>query len=85
MPDIKFFAVLMQLNLHYDVCGERGTVSPLPPLRLHGRIDISQLHKCYEITGDRDPVRHTGQGWRAFTNKDRQIVYIENVFAYTGP
>jgi hypothetical protein len=37
------------------------------------------------LYGDRDPVRHTGEAWRAFTDKNHPVIYIENRFAYTGP
>lgn len=85
MPETEFFVILKRLGLYYDVCGERGTNDPLPPLRQKSLIDISMLQKCYEVIGDRDRVRRIGEAWRAFTNKDHQVVYIENSFVYTGP
>ncbi len=85
MPETEFLATLKRLKLYYDVCGERGTNDSLPPLRQKSTIDVSTLQKCYEIIGDRDRIRRIGEAWRAFTNKDHQVIYIENAFAYTGP
>jgi hypothetical protein len=85
MPEADFIALLDHLKLHYGVCGERGVGAGLPPPRQQSKVDLSKAQKCYEIDGDRDPVRHTGEAWRAFTDKDHRVIYIENVFAYTGP
>jgi hypothetical protein len=85
MPEAEFLALLGRLKLHYGVCGERGAVEALPSLRQHSTIDVSRLQKCYEIDGDRDLVRRVGEAWRAFTDRNHQIIYIENTFAYTGP
>jgi len=84
MPEAEFIALLEHLKLHYGVCGERGTDSALPPLRQQNTIDVSRFQKCYEIDGDRDTARRIGEAWRAFTDRNHQVIYIENVFAYTG-
>lgn len=85
MPEAEFIALLNHLKLHYAVCGERGTDKALPPLRQQSAIDASRFQKCYEIDGDRDTVRRIGEAWRVFTDRNHQVIYIENVFAYTGP
>ena len=80
-----FIALVKKLGLHYQLCGRRGSEAGLPPARQETSVDFSKAQTCYEIDGDRDPVRHVGKAWRAFINQDRQVFYIENVFAYTGP
>lgn len=85
LQEEEFLAILKRLKLHYQICGKRGTDVGLPPPRQQTTIDISRAETCYEIDGDRDPVRHTGEAWRAFTDQHHEIFYIENVFAYTGP
>lgn len=81
MPEAKFLALLDRLKLHYEVYGERGTDSGLPSPRQSTKFDLSKAEKCYEIYGG---VDH-GEGYRAFVDKDHQVIYIENAFSYTGP
>ena len=85
VPEAEFLAIVKRLKLYYSVCGERGTSDPLPSLRQRSGINVAKLQKCFEIIGDRDPLQHIGQSWRAFADRHHQIVYIENAFAYTGP
>lgn len=82
-PD--FLAILNRLRLRYVVCGERGTALDIPPLRHPTTVDLSKAQKCYEIDGDRDVTKHMREAWRAFTDQQHQIYYIENVFSYTAP
>lgn len=81
----SFIALLRRLGLHYQLCGRRGSGAGIPPARQQTTVDLSKAETCYEVDGDRDPVRHVGQAWRAFADRNHQIFYIENVFAYTGP
>lgn len=85
MPETGFIALLDRLKLYRQMCGERGTDNALPTLRQQSTIDVTRFQKCYDITGDRDLVRRVGEGWRAFTDRNHRVIYIENDFAYTGP
>lgn len=71
MPEADFLALLNRLKLHYGICGERGTGAGLPPPRQQTTVDLSHAEKCYEIDGDRDPVKRIGEAWRAFSNPKR--------------
>ncbi|HVT27847.1 MAG TPA: hypothetical protein VHE81_07510 [Lacipirellulaceae bacterium] len=85
MPEAEFIALVDRLKLYYQVCGERGTDIGLPPLRQQSTIDTARFQKCYDIIGDRDFAQRIGEGWRAFTDRNHRVIYIENDFAYTGP
>jgi len=83
MSEKEFLALLGRLNLHYDSCGERGMAAGVPPARHATSIDLSEAQKCYEIAGER--TSSFDEWYRAFVNKDHNVIYIENAFAYTGP
>ena len=85
MPESDFIALLDRLKLYRQSCGERGTDDALPTLRQQSTIDVTRFQKCYDITGDRDFARRIGEGWRAFTDRNHRVIYIENAFSYTGP
>lgn len=85
VEETSFIELLKRLRLHYRLCGRRGSGAGIPPARQQTTVDLSKAQTCYEIDGDRDPIRHIGQAWRAFADQNHQIFYIENVFAYTGP
>ena len=85
MPESDFVALLDRLKLYRQTCGERGTDDTLPTLRQQSTIDVTRFQKCYDIIGDRDFARRIGEGWRAFTDRNHRVIYIENDFSYTGP
>lgn len=85
MNETEFLAVLAEKNLHYSICGEKGSSIDLPPPRQVPTVDFTRARKCYEIDGDVDPVRHVGERYRAFVDDHHQVFYIENAFSYTGP
>jgi hypothetical protein len=85
MPESDFIALLDRLKLYRQTCDERGTDNGLPTLRQQSTIDVRCFQKCYDIIGDRDLVRRIGEGWRAFTDRNHRVIYIENDFSYTGP
>lgn len=84
MPEMQFLALVRKLGLYYQFCGERGSDLGVPPPRQKTSLDLSQAKKCYEIDGDRDVKKHSGEAWRAFTDSKDQVIYIENAFVYTG-
>jgi hypothetical protein len=85
MPEADFLLLLNQLKLSYDLCGERGTRSAIPLPRWKTSIDLSSVNRCYNIVGHVDVVHHTGERYRAFVNGHQQVIYIENIYSYTGP
>jgi hypothetical protein len=85
MAEAEFVALLRRLNLHYQLCGERGTAIPPPPARQATTVDLTRVSKCYEIDGEVDPARHIGKRYRAFLDDSGRVIYLENAFSYTGP
>lgn len=85
MAENEFLALVRRLGLSYSVCGERGTANPLPSPRQRTTVDLGEASKCYDIDGSVDPIQHIGERYRAFLNPDRQVIYIENTYSYTGP
>ena len=85
MPEAEFLDLLKRLNLPYLDCGKRGRGAGLPPPRQQSAVDLSNAQSCYEIIGDRDSIHHTREAWRAFTDQNHRVIYIENAFSYTGP
>ena len=85
MPESDFLTLLKKIGLQYDVCGERGTNRLMPIARQKSIVDLSKSEKCYEIYGDKDEKIHMAKYYRAFTGANKNIIYIENTFAYTGP
>lgn len=84
VPESQFLALVRKLGLYYQLCGERGKDVGIPSPRQKTSIDLSHAKKCYEIDGDRDIKKHTAESWRAFTDSQDQVIYIENAFVYTG-
>lgn len=85
MPERDFIGLLRRLNLHFELCGGAGTPDSLPPPRWTSAARLTNAIKCYDIYGDVDQVRHVGESYRAFLDNHDQVIYIENIFAYTGP
>lgn len=78
MPESEFVALVDRLKLYRQTCGEHGTNDALPTLRQQSTIDVTRFQKCYDIIGDRDLARRIGEGWRAFTDRNHRVIYIEN-------
>lgn len=85
IPEGRFIALLKQLGLSYDKCGERGTNMEIPPPKWSNKIDLSMVQTCYQIYGATDKARRIGKIYRAYVDRDHRVIYIENAFAYTGP
>lgn len=85
IPETQFLALLKQMGLRYESCGERGVGIGLPPPNHAPTVDLSRAQKCYKIYGGVDEVRHVGRRYQVFVDENNQVFYIENIFIYTGP
>lgn len=85
ISEAKFLAILDRLKLSYDRCGERGTEMAIPPPHWSNAVDMSKVQTCYQIYGGNDSVHRVGKLYRAYVDRNHQVIYIENAFAYTGP
>jgi hypothetical protein len=84
MPEKQFLALLDRLKLRYDIENERPGIIPVP-FHCHA-IDLSRIQKAYRIYGKQfDSVRVLGEVYRAYVDKDGNVVCIENTFVYDGP
>ena len=84
LPEREFIALLRRLQLPYEVCGDLASNLPLPQPMHRSRASLSIATKCYHIYGPVDTVRHVGERYRAFVDDAGNVIYIENVFTYTG-
>lgn len=85
MPETAFLEILKRLKLQYDVYGERGSAREIPPPSQSTLVDPSKMQKVYQIYGEVDRVKRTGEMYWAYVDMDHRVVYIENRFSYTGP
>jgi len=85
MPETAFLEILKRLSLQYDVYGERGSAREIPPPGHSTLVDLDKMQKVYQIYGEVDRVKRTGEMYWAYVDIDHQVVYIENRFSYTGP
>jgi hypothetical protein len=84
IPEKEFLALLDRLKLRYDIAGQRPGIIPVP-FHCHA-IDVSRMQKAYQIYGKQfDSVHVLGEVYRAYVNKDGNVVCIENTFVYEGP
>lgn len=85
MPETAFLEILKRLNLQYDVYGERGSAREIPPPSQSTLVDPSKIQRVYQIYGEVDRVKRTGEMYWAYVDMGHRVVYIENRFSYTGP
>ena len=85
MPETAFLEILKHLNLQYDVYGERGSAREIPAPSQSTVVDPVKMQKVYQIYGEVDRVKRTGEMYWAYVDMDHRVVYIENRFSYTGP
>jgi len=82
IAEADFLLVLNRLNLRYRVDRERGVSAVIPVPRKGTSLDISSIQRIYVIDGGYDPIHRVTERYRAYVNRERQIVYIENNFVY---
>jgi hypothetical protein len=85
MGEDEFLQILRRLRLHYQICGRRNTDIGLPPARHDTSIDMTQAETCYEIYGDHRLPRGAAEAWRAFSDQQHRIFYVETAYAYPAP
>jgi len=77
----EFIALLKRLNLDYDDQGD--TVIPQPHWKPDA-INEFQIQHTYQIYGKIDREHQFREIYRAWIDKNGQVVYIENMFGYFG-
>lgn len=84
-PESSFLEILKRLNLQYEVYGKRGSAGMIPTPRKPALVDIDNIQKVYQIYGEVNREKGTGEMYWAYVDMEHQVVYIENRFSYTGP
>ena len=80
MPEDAFLAILDHLQLKHELFGETGTNKVIPSMRWSNTIDVLKIQRCYQIYGN-----SRGEMYRAYVDKNRNVIYVENAFQYIGP
>lgn len=81
----EFEALLKKLGLHYSVLSGPNPSSAMPLPSKDSGISRDDLAQCIQIYGKRNDAERSMQIFRAYVNKESQVFYVENAFAYTGP
>ena len=85
MPEVRFLEVLKGLKLDVEIYAERNTKRTIPPPRYSSSVDLRRIKRVYQIYGEIDRSRRTGEKYRAYVDSENRVVYLENNFSYTGP
>ncbi len=85
LAEEKFLEMLNELNLPYELDGERGTVMIIPTPWHSKKLDISRMQKAYHIFGKINPEQRSREMYRAYVDGTGRVVYVENAYGYTGP
>jgi hypothetical protein len=83
IPESDFLKILAKNKLRYSVVTVGDDGNPIPVPR-HSKIRLNNIVRYYQIYGDIDRLRRVGAMYRAYIDSDKTVVYIENVFSYTG-
>lgn len=81
MPENEFIALLKRLNLEFYDEGEE--VIPAAHWKPDA-IDETQIRRAYQIYGKVDHEHQFREMYRAWVDKNDQVVCIENIFGYFG-
>lgn len=81
----QFQERLKKLGLQYNIVGGPDPASSMPLPSTNSGVDRGDLAQCIQIYGKRNAAERSMQAFRAYVNKQGQVFYIENAFAYTGP
>lgn len=82
IPEREFLALLDRLKLRYEILGDRATKVGISAPWHSSTLDLSQIEREYQIYGKVDRVRKVAEGYRAYVDKQGQVIYMENMFAY---
>jgi hypothetical protein len=85
IPEDNFLALLNRLKLPFEVIGERGTNAIVPHPWHSDTLDISKIQRAYQIYGKIDRAHQSREMYRAYIDRGGRVVYIENMFGYSGP
>jgi hypothetical protein len=88
MSEAEFLRILDSLKLSYRVFAEQGTDVPIPTPwhsdKLTHQINLDTIQKVYQILGEIDHAQQSREIYRAYIDKNGQLVYLENTYGYTG-
>lgn len=84
MKEVDFIRKLDVLSLKYSIVGDpkKGLANPSP--RISDRLSDNDIALVYQIYGGLDKNKSVGRTYRAFVNKNDNVIYIENAFEYPG-
>ena len=85
LSEDRFLKILEELHLPYELDGQRGTNMIIPSPWHSKKLDMSKIQKAYHIYGKMNHNQRSREMYRAFVDEQGRVVYLENVFAYTGP
>lgn len=83
MPEAEFVGMIQRISLPIHRAGERGSDYPILRRPRHNReIDMSMISHGYVIDGGYHPDLRRNEIYRAYVNRDDQVVYVENAYEY---
>lgn len=85
LPEGEFIRLLNDNGLNYSIDGLSGTDKIIHPPRLSNNVDMNKIQKMYQIYGRIDRENRVGEIYRAYVDKNKRVIYIENSYTYTGP
>jgi|CXWL01.1.fsa_nt_gi hypothetical protein len=83
MPEAEFVELIERVPLPIHRAGERGLDYPVLRRPRHNRdLDMSTISHGYVIVGGYNSERQRTEHYEAYVDRNGQVVYIENGFAY---